>query len=174
MKKIVVLLCVVALTVSAKAQVYLGGEFNITHDGDTDVTDFTLAPEIGYKLNNTWDFGLEIGYSYVGIKDNGTDKNVNAFHVAPYARWTYFEKGIAHLFLEGGLGFSTCKVGDADSNNGFEVGVKPGLALEVNEKFAFIAKLGFLGYRDSYKYNNSVSGLSVGTEDLSIGFIYSF
>ena len=38
MKKILLLLCVAAFTVSAKAQVYLGGSFGITHDNDIDAT----------------------------------------------------------------------------------------------------------------------------------------
>jgi len=176
MKKLVLLLCVVAFTVSAKAQIYLGGSFNITHDGDRDATEFTLAPEIGYKLNKNWEFGAEIGYTH-NSKDwayKDEDFDVNSFHFAPYARWSYLNKGMFHLFLEGGFGFSTSKVEDHDSKNGFEIGIKPGMAFDVADHFSFIAKFGFLGYRDDYKYDNSVSGISVNTEDLSIGFVYSF
>lgn len=175
MKKLLLsLLCVVAFAMSAKAQVYLGGSFAITHDGDLDATNFTLAPEIGYKLNDTWHFGLEIGYTHAEKSKKGEDWDVNAFHFAPYARWNYFDKGMLRLFLEGGLGVSTYKVEDHDNHNGFEIGIKPGLALDVTNHFSFITKFGFLGYRDEYKYANSVSGISASSEDLSIGFVYSF
>lgn len=174
MKKILLLLCVVAFAMSAKAQVYLGGSFAITHDGDLDATNFTLAPEIGYKLNDMWHFGLEIGYTHANKSKTGEDWDVNAFHFAPYARWNYFNKGILRLFLEGGLGISTYKVEEHDNHNGFEIGIKPGLALDVTNHFSFITKFGFLGYRDEYKYANSVSGISASSEDLSIGFVYSF
>ncbi|MDU3579831.1 outer membrane beta-barrel protein [Bacteroides caccae] len=175
MKKIIILsLCLAAFAVSVKAQVYLGGSFGITHDGDMDATSFTLAPEVGYKLNDTWHFGLEIGYSHSSKDKKYGDLDVNAFHFAPYARWNYFQNGILHLFLEGGIGISTYKVEDHDNNNGFEIGVKPGIALDVTKHLSFTTKLGFWGYRDEYKYGNSVSGLSVSTEDLSIGLVYSF
>ena len=44
----------------------------------------------------------------------------------------------------------------------------------MTDHFSFVTKFGFLGYRDDYKYDNSVSGLSLSTEDLTIGFVYSF
>ena len=174
MKKILLLLCVAAFTVSAKAQVYLGGSFGITHYNDIDATNFTLAPEIGYMLNDTWHFGLEIGYTHSSKTRKGENLNVNAFHFAPYARWNYFDKGMVRLFLEGGLGISTYKVKGHNNHNGFEIGIKPGIALDMTDHFSFVTKFGFLGYRDDYKYDNSVSGLSLSTEDLTIGFVYSF
>ena len=66
MRKIFLLLCVVAFSVSAKAQVHLGGSFGITRDDDIDATNFTLAPEISHMLNDTWHFGAEIGYTHTG------------------------------------------------------------------------------------------------------------
>lgn len=174
MKKVFLLLCIAVFALSANAQVYLGGSFGITHDDDIDATNFTIAPEIGYKLNDTWHFGAEIGFSHTNKTKIGEDLDVNSFHFAPYARWNYFNKGMVRLFLEGGIGISTYKVEDHDNHNGFEIGIKPGLALDVTNHFSFVTKFGFLGYRDEYKYINSASGLSLSSEDLSIGFVYSF
>ena len=81
---------------------------------------------------------------------------------------------MVRLFLEGGLGISTYKVKGHNNHNGFEIGIKPGIALDMTDHFSFVTKFGFLGYRDDYKYDNSVSGLSLSTEDLTIGFVYSF
>ena len=78
------------------------------------------------------------------------------------------------LFLDGGVGISTSKVEDNDSNNGFEIGIKPGIALEICKNLTFVTKYGFAGYRDDYKYSNSTSGVSLGSEDLSFGFHYEF
>ena len=72
------------------------------------------------------------------------------------------------------MGILTYKVEDHDNHNGFEIGIKPGIALDMTDHFSLITKFGFLGYRDDYKYDNSVSWLSLSTEDLSIGFVYSF
>lgn len=58
-------------------------------------------------------------------------------------------------------------------NTGAEIGFKPGLALEICEHFSFIAKYGFLGYRNNY-LGSSVSGISLSSENLSLGFHYEF
>lgn len=169
MKKFLLVLCVAALGLTAKAQVYVGGSFGITHNGNTDVTTFTIAPEVGYKFSEKWAFAAELGYTH-----KNADANVNSFHVAPYARWSFFSKGMFRMFVDGGLGFSTSKVEDHSRKNGFEIGIKPGIALDLSKNFSFVTKYGFLGFRDDYKYNNSVSGISASSEDLSIGFLYTF
>lgn len=161
MKKLVLSLMVAFIAiVSADAQVYVGGSFTLAHDKDLDVTLFNIAPEIGYNLNNKWAIAGEIGYSHIGDNDQ--------FYIAPYARYSYFERGRMRLFVDGGVGVST---GSGDT--GFEVGFKPGIAIEACKHICLVAKVGYLGFRDSYR-GNSVSGLSVSTEDLSIGFHYEF
>lgn len=169
MKKFLLLLCISAFVLTAKAQVYVGGSFGITHNGNSDVTTFTINPEIGYVFSDKWSFAAELGYTHKNAK-----ANINSFHVAPYARWSFFNKGMFRLFIDGGLGFSTSKVEDGDRKNGFEIGLKPGIALDLTKNFSFVTKYGFLGFRDDYNYDNSVSGLSFSTEDLSIGFLYTF
>lgn len=41
-----------------------------------------------------------------------------------------------------GMGFSTSKPKHGDSVNGFEIGLKPGLAIKLNDSFSFITKVG--------------------------------
>lgn len=62
-----------------------------------------------------------------------------------------------------------------DSVNGFEIGVKPGLAVKLNDNFSFITKVGFAGYRDDY-YRGEENGFGVGLdgENISIGIEYEF
>lgn len=171
MKKLFITLMVALIAiVSADAQVYVGGSFNLTHNKNADLTNFTIAPEIGYNLNKNWAIAAEIGFTHV--KDD--DVKTNAFSFAPYARFSFFEKGIVRLFLDGGVGISTYKVEDLDSQNGFEIGIKPGIALEICKNLTFVTKYGFAGYRDDYKYANSTSGISLSSEDLSFGFHYEF
>ncbi len=170
MKRFLLILSVAVFTITAQAQIYVGGSFGITHNSNSDITTFSITPEVGYNFNDNWAFAAELGYTH----NNGENSNVNSFHVAPYARWSFFNKGMFRLFVDGGLGFSTSKTTDHDRKNGFEIGIKPGIALDLTKNFSFIAKYGFLGFRDDYKYNNSVSGLSASTEDLSIGFLINF
>lgn len=106
MKKLIFTLVVAFMAIiSADAQVYVGGSFNLTHDKNADVTNFTIAPEVGYNLNKTWAIAAEIGYTHF---KNGELK-ANAFNFAPYARFSFFEKGIVRLFVDGGVGVSTYK-----------------------------------------------------------------
>ena len=80
MKKLIFTLVVAFMAIiSADAQVYVGGSFNLTHDKNADVTNFTIAPEVGYNLNKTWAIAAEIGYTHF---KNGELK-ANAFNFAP-------------------------------------------------------------------------------------------
>ena len=156
MKKLIFTLVVAFMAIiSADAQVYVGGSFNL---------------EVGYNLNKTWAIAAEIGYTHFK-KD---EAKANAFSFAPYARFSFFEKGIVRLFLDGGVGISTYKEEGYDNVNGFEVGIKPGIALEICKNLTFVTKYGFAGYRDDYKYANSTSGISLSSEDLTFGFHYEF
>ncbi|NDV83339.1 outer membrane beta-barrel protein [Bacteroides sp. 51] len=174
MKKIVLLLLVVCATVSMNAQVYVGGTAGFWRNDkdDADQTAFTIAPEIGYNFNEKWAIGAELGYKYA--KEPGFKKN--AVFVAPYARYSYCETGIVRLFLDGGVGFTSAKIAD-DRTNGFEIGIKPGVAIKLNDKFSLITKVGFLGYRDDYFMDNDVEngfGLNLSGADLRFGFQVNF
>lgn len=165
MKKVILSLVIAVIALSANAQIYLGGSFGITHDGESKLTNFIIAPEVGYNFNEKWAIATEIGFSHYNLDETSS----NIFFIAPYARYSFFEKNIFRLFIDGGLGFSTA-TGEV---NGFQIGFKPGIAIKASEHFSFVAKYGFLGYRDQYLLN-SVSGLSLSTDDLSIGFHYEF
>lgn len=164
------IICMTFVALSVKAQMYVGGTFNMTHDDNADCTEFTIAPDFGYNFNEQFAVAAELGFTH----SDSHDIDTNTFFIAPYVRWSFFQKGMVRLFLDGGLGFSTGKRDGFDRKNGFEIGAKPGIALELTKHLAFVTKYGFLGYRDDYKYSNSVSGLSLSSEDLSIGFEFSF
>ena len=113
-------------------------------------------------------------YTHKGY-DEDYKVSTNAFALAPYARYSFYENKIVRLFLDMGFGFSTYKAKHADSVNGFEIGVKPGLAVKLNDNFSFITKVGFAGYRDDY-YRGEENGFGVGldTENISIGIECEF
>ena len=95
--------------------------------------------------------------------------------IAPYARFSYYENKIVRLFIDGGLGFSTNRIKGADkATNGYEIGLKPGIALKLNKNFSLIAKCGFVGFRDDYSVTEDGFGISLQSEDLSFGFHYEF
>lgn len=173
MKKMMLLcaLMVVAMaTYAQEGQWYVGGTVNFWHDNDEDNTTFTLAPEVGYQFNSQWSVGGEIAFSH----SSPYSVKRNAFWLAPYARYTFLRKGIFGMFLDGGLGFSTAKVKSADSENGFEIGIKPGFFVQVSDRFRILAKYGFLGYRDDFANVGSKSGLVFEPNDLRFGLQYQF
>lgn len=190
MKKVLLTLVVTLMTISASAQIYLGGEVGSWRDWEdgANKTSVTLRPEIGYNLDENWAIGTTIGwqYNYYGNAvnpTNGKSLKVNTLIVAPYARYTFLKLNNVNLFLDGGFGFATSKVKGFDAVNSWEVGVKPGVSVNLTDKLSFIAHCGFLGYRtaDQSVGNVSISpfgengfGFSAKATDLSFGFIWNF
>ena len=170
MKKIVVLIFVVMAALSAKAQFYVGGNVALWHNDDADNTSFLIEPEFGYNFSERWAVGATLGFAHNSKETVGFK---NAFSFAPYVRYSYYENKVVRLFLDGGIGISSVKYGD-NSEGGFELGIKPGLAIKLNNHFSLVAKCGFLGYRDDYAYGSAGYGFSFGSEDLSFGFHYEF
>ena len=144
------------MAITASAQVYLGGEVGFWRNWDSNKTQFSITPEIGYNLDENWAIGTTIGYSYAyqGSLPVVGNQKMNAFIVEPYARYTFAKFDAVSLFLDGTVGFSTYKYSyehgdDGDAQNQWEVGVKPGVKVDLTSKLSFIAHVGFLGYRDT-------------------------
>ena len=154
MKKLLVSLFVMVAALSVNAQdLYMGGVFNLWRNGDANRTNFTIAPEVGYNLNEQWAVGVTFSYSH----DYFEKMKRNSVAIAPYARFSYYENKIVRLFIDGGLGFSTNRI-----------------ALKLNKNFSLIAKCGFVGFRDDYSVTEDGFGISLQSEDLSFGFHYEF
>lgn len=169
MKRLVICLFVALAAMSVKAQDwYAGGTLSFW--GGDNVTSFGIAPEVGYHFNDKWAVGGSLEFSHA--KSNGLKSN--AFAIAPYARYTFFEVEQLSLFVDGGFGFSTVGVKHADNVNGFEVGFRPGLSFAVTDNLSILTQVGFLGYRDDYLYGSNGGGLSLSSGDLSFGFYYTF
>ena len=178
MKKILFTLAAAVITLTASAQVYLGGEVGLWRNWDANHTSFSINPEIGYNLDENWAIGTTIGYTYnynSGIK-------TNAFEVAPYARYTYAKFDAVSLFLDGGFGFQTYKVSQdghsSDSMNGWQVGIKPGVKVDLTSKLSFVAHVGFLGYRDAddnkSAWGENGFGFKLDGNNLGFGLYYNF
>ena len=176
MKKLFLTMLIAIVAVSTKAQIYAGGELGFWRDYDENHTNFTVKPEVGYHLSDKWAIGINIGYEYNYTK--GT--KANTVEVSPYARYTVVTWGSVNLFLDGGFGFSTTKIKDVDdSSNGWEIGIKPGLSVDLTDKLSFITHVGFLGFRDYDKnakqeFGQEGFGFNVDGNDLTFGLIYNF
>ena len=179
MKKFFVLAVVAVIAVSAAAQNwYVGGAFGYAHETkevDMDGANvkvksdiFTIAPELGYNIDDNWAVGATLNYTWA--KDA-----YNRFAISPYARYTYFrtDNNLLSLFVDGGVGLGYLKPDGGDSKCTWEIGFKPGLAINLTEKFSLVAHIGFLGYKD-LKEAGKTYGVNLDGNDITFGFYYNF
>lgn len=175
MKKVLMLVVVIMATLSVSAQdLYLGGGVSLWRNDDANTTSFSITPEIGVNLNSKWAIGGELGFAHAKYSKDDLTVKSTGFAIAPYARYSFYENKVVRLFVDMGMGFSTVKVKDGDSVNGFEIGLKPGLAIKLNNKFSLVSKLGFAGYRDDYYKGDNGFGVTFDSENISLGVLYSF
>ena len=161
-----------AVTMNAQNEMYVGGTLNFqTKANVANKSVITVAPEIGMSLNEQ--FGVGAVLSYTASQDV-----YNAFTINPYLRYNLVKLDKVNLFVDGGFDFTNTKY-HSYKNNTWGIGVKPGVAVNLNENISFVAHMGFLGYRsskddtDGAKATNTV-GLNLDGTDLSFGFYYNF
>jgi len=179
MKKMILAALVAVCSLSANAQVWVGGQvgFGVYHNdaADKNTTNFNITPEIGISLSDKWDIAMQIGYNYSKPEDEDA---LGAFTVAPYARYTFAKSGAVSFFLDMGFGIQT---GDFYSNalgkqyydeTAWHVGVRPGIKLAASDKVTLVASTGFLGYQAAG--DDNVFGFNVNGNGLTLGCYYSF
>ena len=149
MKKILSMAVLTAVALTASAQTWLGGSLgynmNKTEDFDAQNT-LTIAPEIGYDLNETWSVAAALEYDF----QKQGDAKTNMFSIKPYARYKFYTVGDVTFFVDGyveaGFGNADDGINDADVSS-FGLGVTPGLAYAFCKKAGLVAHLGDLGYK---------------------------
>ncbi len=183
----------VATTMSA--QVYVGGTLGLGFQNkltDMDGKDatgmtFQIKPEIGYTLDENSALGIAIGFGTTnntnyatvnGLKTNQKlDKSVTIFSVAPYYRYNYLKLSNVNLFIDGQFNFDYTKY-DEWNNTKMGLGIVPGVAVNMNEKISFVAKMGFIGWQQSKDKDcdaQSEFGLDMDTlGGLEFGMYYNF
>lgn len=171
-------------TVAANAQVWVGGslDFNTNStkfDGTelSSATNFEIAPEIGYNLNNKWAVAVALGYSHtedatIEIGDDYAFSGcANGFSIKPYVRYTFVKSGNFSVFCDGYLQYATLHYqGNEDNLNAFSVGVTPGISYDLSSKVSLVAHVGELSYRHAWmdKLTNDKFNLNL-TNAISFG-----
>ena len=181
MKKIMMTLAAVAVAATMNAQVYLGGGVGFqtsSYDGNSE-TYFTILPEIGYNLDENWAVGITLGYgeAKTKVKEGGftVSEKVKSFEIAPYARYTFAKFDKVNLFVDGTVGYKHEDFAGTKTNT-FAVGLKPGVAVNLNEKISFVAHVGFLGYENEKvkDADKSLNTFGVGLDGSNLSFgVYS-
>ena len=126
---------------------------------------------------------------YGDISDD--DVKMNGFTIAPYIRYNCLEFGPAKLFIEGSVGYNNIKtdglpsLGSSSSTSGkeaklnaFEIAVRPGISLDINNNLSAIAKLGSLGFLTGKETDSDIKitrfGFSVDSYNILLGINYHF
>lgn len=184
MKKLVLVLAIVfAGVLSANAQDWwIGGGVNAQFYKNH--SQFGIAPEVGYNINNHWTVALGAEYGFTQAKLGLLDEKVTIHDLTlqPYVR--YVGGTIGHkfsLFLD--------LTGDLDLGNvinatgdpmGWAVSLRPGIAWAATDNFTAAFRFGFAGYnRGFYKDEDGAvlpNGFFLNCETFTpeIRFYYSF
>lgn len=173
MKKFLMTMVVAVMALSANAQVYVGGGFGVgstSIDGGDDVTTYKFVPEIGYSFDKDWAVGVAFGWE-------GANKGAKTVSVNPYVRWTFARFNMVNVFVDGGVEYDHLYGNGADTD-AFAFGLKPGVAVNLNDKLSFVAHVGFLGYEHAKNNNNDVKtdswGLDLDGRNITFGLYYNF
>ena len=168
MKKIMMTLATLFVAVCASAQVYIGGGVgfaNTSYDHDSKFS-WKIAPEIGFQLDKKWDAGISLGYS-------GVEDKEKIFEVAPYVRYTACSAKIVDFFIEGTIGYEHHDLQHSSSDyDVWEVGLKPGLKVNLSNHVAFVTKIGFFGYQRVDEANTW--GVNLDGRNILFGINYKF
>ncbi len=179
MKKIVLAAVFAVVSVAANAQVWMGGELGyqntrVSNDGNTLAKQniFTLAPEVGYTLNDNWDIAAAIGFGHVDDDDAST----NSFAINPYARYKAVKAGNFTFFLDGGFAYQLAHTHGVDDNtNTWEIAIKPGFSYAVSPKVSLVAHVGKLGWAFSKTGDIKTNQVNIGVDNaVSFGAYVSF
>lgn len=147
MKKILLAAFVAVASLSANAQVWVGGNLGLStsktsYDGTTRSKDnaVTIAPEIGYKYSDNLDFAVKLEYSHT---DGEGEASTNGFSINPYVRYTCFTSGKFSVFVDGGFSYEMSHESGVEKNkNTWGIGIKPGIAYSLTDKVGLVAHIG--------------------------------
>lgn len=197
MKKIVLtsLLAVFAAASANAADYFVGGAASLKlNDEHTNV--MGIAPEVGWKYNDNWDFGIGAGFMYNGDLASADLVDIDRYEygVDLFARYKVAQWGNFKLLLKGTVGadFATYSSEmdaiDGETSIALGASIAPMVTYDVSEAFTLYANLNFMGISAGYTFENEDlnidDGWNIGlfgdsanvlnTGSFQIGFLYNF
>lgn len=171
MKKVLLTLVIAFAGIfTANAQVWIGG--GVGAKVYENYTSFTVAPEVGYNINNHWTVALGANYDFSkDVQEGDAEKALilNKLSLQPYVRYvggTIGQKFSLFLDLTGDFGLI--------DKSGYAVSLRPGIAWAATEKFTAAFRFGFAGY--DHGFYGAKNGFYMNCEMATpeIRFYYSF
>lgn len=148
---------------------WIGGRTTLWAGDDETVV--VIAPEIGYHLNQKFTIAASLGFHSYDYDDyQYMREDISGLVLNPYLRYNAFKKGILFGYVDGGVEFG---LGDIE---GVQVGLKPGIAVAITNRFCVALQFGFLGYSDGKGLGarSKGFGLDLSGYQSGLAFFYSF
>ena len=175
------------VSVSMSAQFYVGGGVGFASFDDSNKSHsvFKFVPEVGYNLDEDMAVGIALTYTQGSTADAWllTDPNkdlnedLKTFSIAPYLRYSFAKFGPVTVFADGCFEYTHID-NDGAKANGWGLGIKPGIAVNLNEKFSFVSHIGRLGYsqlKEDVSGAKAVSTFGLDLDNaLTFGLYYNF
>lgn len=170
MKKTTVLLLLTFFSLTANAQIWLGGEIGVSTNKTTLGSDqmnssssIEIAPEVGYTLSDRWAVALRLGYTHlnnheVQLIDITVTGNCNQLSIEPFVRYTVLRANIVSFFVDGGLHYSALYKSGYDAPlNTIGASIRPGVSVALGKTVSLVGHLGSIGYDHSWmKYRGEL------------------
>ena len=147
MKKLFLVLALAFVGIfTANAQVWIGGGLGANIQKNH--TSLSIAPEVGYAINDQWQVALGAGYQFTQTKTDVLGETItnstNTLALQPYVRYVAasIEKFSLFFDLTGDFGLI-----DA---SGWATTLRPGIAWMATEHWTAAFRFGFAGYDHGY------------------------
>ena len=132
---------------TANAQVWVGGGLGASIQKNH--TSLSLAPEVGYAINNQWQVALGAGYGFnqtkVDVLGETVTNNTNTLALQPYVRYVATTIGKFSLF------FDFCgDFGLLDDARDYAVTLQPGIAWMATDHWTAAFRFGKVGYDHNF------------------------
>ncbi len=171
MKKLLLVLVLILVGISARAQFYVGGSLGLKVEkvsqgsSSETQTSFMITPEFGYSYDKTWSLGAQIGFNIVS-----NDGDLKTFTAIPYVRCAFARAGIVDFLGELGVGYGHQSY-RSNGVSGLIAALRPGLAINFTPAFALIARSNLF----RYEYWDGVKGTTFSVNDgFDLGFQFKF
>ena len=149
MKRFILFVSTLQLTLTLNAQVYVGGNVGMSFYRDVTTSSarveskdyFSIAPEIGYAFNKYFSLGTSVLYQW---NESGSQR----FAVAPYARFTFAQWEHFGLFVDALFEYSSSYTFPIRLRyNSWQTGLTPGFKIPITPKCGLTTRLAFLGWK---------------------------
>ncbi|MBR0538662.1 MAG: hypothetical protein IJK36_00355 [Bacteroidales bacterium] len=131
----------------ANAQVWVGGGLGASIQKNQ--TSLSIAPEVGYAINNQWQVALGAGYGFnqtkVDVLGETITSKTNTLALQPYVRYVATTVGKFSLF------FDLCgDFGLLDDARDYAVTIQPGIAWMATDHWTAAFRFGKVGYDHNF------------------------